>query len=179
MIVRPSAYRSLPDELEAGSLGGNLCCSVATGALLLQLRTWFTSGPRVRISIISDGLIVGGNAEFDEDDLVLVTATNVGAAATMITNLTIEERYPFYYFWRQASIKAYIVANPQLKGYPPNVPHLLEPAHQWTGVIRNRPDIIRNLRDGDHYAVVHTTGRNPRRRRRIKPSKRRMERVRA
>jgi hypothetical protein len=132
---------------------------VASGALLLQLRTWFTSGPRLRVSIISDGLIIGGGAEFDEDDLVIVNVINVGTATTMITNPTLQERFPFYYFWRRASIKAYVVTNPHMKGYPRNVPQLLEPAHQWTGIIRNRPDIIKNIRDGDHYAAVHTTSR--------------------
>jgi hypothetical protein len=142
---------------------------LATGALLLQLRTWFSSGPRLRVSVTSDGLVIGGGPEFDEDDLVLVNATNIGTAATMVTNLTIEERFPFYYFWRRSPIKAYVVLNPQLRGYPRNVPQLVEPAHQWTGVIRNRPDIIKNIRDGDHYAAVHTSNRKRSYRRRIKP----------
>jgi hypothetical protein len=130
---------------------------VASGALLLQLRTWFMSGPRLRLSVISDGLIMGGDPQFDERDLVIVNATNVGTAATMIINLGIEERYPFYYFWRRRPIASLIVTNPQMKGYPPNVPSLLEPAHQWTGIIRNRPDVIPNLRNGDFYAVISTS----------------------
>ncbi len=68
---------------------------VATGALLLQLRSWFVSGPKLRISVTSDGLIIGGGPEFDEDDLILVNATNVGTASAMVTNLIIEERFPF------------------------------------------------------------------------------------
>jgi hypothetical protein len=71
---------------------------ISTGALLIQFRNWLTSRPRLRVSLISDGLVIGGDPEFDERDLVIVNATNVGTAATMITNLAIEERYPFYYF---------------------------------------------------------------------------------
>jgi hypothetical protein len=145
---------------------------VATGALLLQLRSWVVSGPRLRVSVISDGLIIGGGPEFDEDDLVIVNVTNVGTAATMITNLMIEERFPFYYFWRRLPINIHVVLNPHMKGYPRNVPHLLEPAHQWTGIIRNRPDILlKNLRDGDHYAAIHTSNRKRPYRRRIAPVK--------
>lgn len=92
---------------------------VATGALLLQLRNWLVSGPRLRTSVISDGLIIGGGPEFDEDDLILVNATNVGTASTMFTNLIIEERFPFYYFWRRRPIRTYVVLNPNMKGYSP------------------------------------------------------------
>lgn len=144
---------------------------VSTGALLIQFRNWLTSGPRLRVSLISDGLVVGGDPEFDERDLVIVNATNVGTAATMITNLAIEERYPFYYFWRRRAISSYVVTNPQLKGYPRNIPQLLEPAHQWTGVIRSRPDILPNLRNGDYYALVQTSFKNRPYRKRIAPIK--------
>jgi hypothetical protein len=142
---------------------------LATGALLLQLRTWFTSGPRIRLSVISDGLVIGGGPEFDERDLVLVNATNVGTSPAMITNLAIEERYPFYYFWRRHAIKSYIVTNPQLLGYPRNIPQLLEPAHQWTGCVRQRPDVIPNMRNGDFYVALHTSHRRKAYLRRIAP----------
>jgi hypothetical protein len=95
---------------------------VSTRALLIQFRNWLTSGPRLRMSVIPDGLVIGGNPDFDERDLVIVNPTNVGTSATMITNLAIEERYPLYYFWRRRPIRSYVVTNPQLKGYPQNIP---------------------------------------------------------
>jgi hypothetical protein len=55
---------------------------ISTGALLIQFRNWLTSRPRLRVSLISDGLVIGGDPEFDERDLVIVNATNVGTAAT-------------------------------------------------------------------------------------------------
>lgn len=144
---------------------------VSTGALFIQFWGWMTSGPRLRLSLISDGVVVGGNPEYDERDLVIVTATNVGTSATMIINLGIEERYPFYYFWRREAINAYVIPNPQLKGYPHNIPQLLEPARQWMGVIRSRPDVIPQLRNGDHYALVQTSYRRRPYRKRIAPIK--------
>jgi hypothetical protein len=146
---------------------------VSTGALLVQVRNWFASGPRLRISVISDGLIVGGDPEFDERDLVIVNATNVGAADTMITNLGIEQRYPFYYFWRRSAINTFIVLNPQMLGHPVNVPQLLEPAHRWTGIVRNRPDVVANMRDGDHYVSLHVSHRTRPYLKRIRPIQRR------
>jgi hypothetical protein len=46
---------------------------------------------------------------------------------------------------------------------------LLEPAHRWTGVIRSRPDILPNLRNGDYYAALHTSHRIRPYLKRIKP----------
>jgi hypothetical protein len=146
---------------------------VSTGALLVQVRNWFASGPSLRISVMSDGLIIGGDPQFDERDLVIVNATNVGSADTMVTGLGIEERYPFYYFWRRAAINSYVVLNPQMLGYPANVPQLLEPAHRWTGIIRNREDMA-NLRDGDHYVALHVSHRTRPYLRRIKPIQHRL-----
>jgi hypothetical protein len=139
---------------------------VSTGALLVQVRNWFASGPSLRIPVIPDGMIIGGDPQFDERDLVIVNVTNVGSADTMVTNLCIEERYPFYYFWRRAAINYYVVTNPQMLGYPANVPQLLEPAHRWTGMIRNREDMPNN---GDHYVAVHVSHRTRPYLRRIKP----------
>jgi hypothetical protein len=142
---------------------------VSTGAMLIQFRNWLSSGPRLRCTVIPDGMVIGGGSMFDERDLVLVNATNIGAADTMITNLCIEQRWPFYYFWRRRPIKAYVVPNPQLKGYPPNIPHLLEPARTWTGAIRKRQDYIENIRDGDHYVCIYVSTRTRPHRKRIKP----------
>ena len=136
---------------------------------MIQFRNWFTSGPRLRITVISNGLVIGGGPGVDEHDLVIVNATNVGAADTMITNLGIEERDPFYYFWRSSAKNYWIVPNPQLLGQPPNIPQLLQPAHRWTGVIRPRPDVLPNLRNGDFYVALHTSHRARPYLKRIKP----------
>jgi hypothetical protein len=147
---------------------------VSTGALLIQFRNWLASGPRLRCNLIPDGKVTGGDERFDESNIVLVSATNVGSADTMIMGLTLEQRWPFYYFWRRRPIAVFVIANPQLKGFPPNVPSLLEPAHTWSGIIRKRADLIKNIRDGDHYACVHVSTRKRPYRMRIAPDSSRL-----
>jgi hypothetical protein len=145
---------------------------VSTAALLIQFRNWLASGPRLRCTVTPDGMIISGVPASDERHLVLVNATNIGSADTMITNLCVEERWPPYYFWRRQAIASYVILNPQLIGYPPIVPQLLEPAKTWTGAIRKRPDLIKNIHDGDHYACLYVSTRVRPYRKRIRPRSR-------
>jgi hypothetical protein len=62
--------------------------------------------------------------------------------------------------WRIHPAKSYIIPNPQLKGYPDNIPSDLEPAKKWTGVIRKRPDLIADLRTGDFYTGIYASHRD-------------------
>jgi hypothetical protein len=64
---------------------------VATGALVLGIRRWLEAGPRLRITLIPEGMTMGGGPDVDEDNLILITVTNRGEAATMITNLLVFE----------------------------------------------------------------------------------------
>jgi hypothetical protein len=133
---------------------------VATSALLLNFKTWFDSGVKLKLSVISDGMIIGGGPELDEKDLVILNVMNRGDASTMLTSMVIFEINSWYQFWRVRPAKSYVVTNPQLKGYPPNLPSDLEPGKKWTGAIRKRDDVIRNLRDGWHYTGIYTTTRD-------------------
>lgn len=129
---------------------------VATLVAAFQIREWLTAGPRLRVVLIPDAKIIGGDPSTDENDLVSVSVTNVGTADTMITHLSVERRDPFYYFFfRKHYSTAWLIPNPQMKGYPPNIPHLLKPAHTWVGVIRNSGRLADGkLRNGDYCAVV-------------------------
>ena len=49
------------------------------------------AGPRLRITLIPDGMTIGAGPRFDETDLIIVTVTNRGEAPTMITNLLVFE----------------------------------------------------------------------------------------
>lgn len=137
---------------------------VATGALMVQIVNWLRDRPRLKVSVIADGVITGGDPKFDERRVALVNVTNIGSADTLITNLGLEYRPFFPYFWRKKLRKYFVVLRPELKGYPPNVPHVLEPARQWTGVIRKRQDLA-DFRDGRHFAVLYTSNCKPVRRR--------------
>lgn len=128
---------------------------VGTGALLLNFKTWFDSGPKIKMTLIAQGVVIGGDPQFDEKNII--TVINRGTASTTVTGLHFFEFPSWWALWRRRPAKAYAVLNPQLKGYPPNVPSELAPAKTWTGVIRRREDLVHNIHDGNHYAAVYMT----------------------
>ena len=133
---------------------------VGTGALLLNFKNWLDSGARLFVTLISDGMIIGGDPEFDERDIIIVNVINRGAATTMITNLTLHQFSSRYTRWRFNPSSNFVVLNPQMKGYPQCIPSDLEPNKRWTGIVRNRPDVVANIRSGRFYVAVHASHRN-------------------
>jgi hypothetical protein len=99
---------------------------VATSALLLNLRMWLESGPRLKINLTPDGMVIGGGPQFDETDIVIVNVTNRGRTPVLITNLLLWEMPTWRARWRRRPTRTFVVANTSLKGYPPNIPFLLE-----------------------------------------------------
>jgi hypothetical protein len=130
---------------------------VSTGALLLAIKCWFEAGPRLRIAVIPEGMTVGGGPEVDEAGLILVTVTNRGDAATMITNLLVLEFGNWIQRLRRKAKRSMVVTNPQLQGDVPNVPSILEPGLFWTGAIRLRKDMVDDLHVGRFYVGVSST----------------------
>jgi hypothetical protein len=133
---------------------------VGTGALLLNFKTWLDSGVKLKMSLIPDGVVFGGDPRFDEHDIIIVSVTNRGDAPTMITGLNLFEYPSRWAYWRRRPSRCYVIPHPELKGYPPNVPHELVPARTWTGAIRQRPDLNIDVRNGKHYAVVYASHRD-------------------
>jgi hypothetical protein len=133
---------------------------VSTSALLLNLKTWLDSGIKLKVSLIPDGLIMGGDPQFDEKDLIIVNVINRGDAPTMITNLILMEMPTWWARFRKRAARYFVVANPQLKGYPHNVPSELGPAKTWTGVVRHRQDVIGDIRNGHFFVAVHASHRD-------------------
>ena len=133
---------------------------VGTGALLLNFKNWLDSGARLFVSLIPEGMVIGGGDQFDEKNLVIVNVTNRGAATTMITGLTLHDFPTRMSRWRDRPTKSYVVANPQLKGHPPNVPSDIEPNKSWTGIVRERLDLVPALRSGTVYVGVHASHRD-------------------
>jgi hypothetical protein len=127
---------------------------VATGALFLNIRTWFESRPRLRLTLIPDGMVIGGDPSTDERDVVIVTATNLGKTPVLITNLVIWEMTTWWRRLRRRPSRAFVVTNPSIKGYEQNIPYLLEQARTWNGIARRRPEVIADLLTGDYYIGV-------------------------
>jgi hypothetical protein len=133
---------------------------VATSALLLNFRTWVEAGPRLKVNLIPDGMVIGGDPQFDETDIIIVNVTNRGRTPVLITNLLLWEMPTIYAKWRHRPTRTFVVSNASLKGYPANIPSLLEPARIWTGVARHQPDIIPDLHGGNFFVGVCTSYRD-------------------
>jgi hypothetical protein len=133
---------------------------VGTGALLLNFKSWFESGVKLKLRVIPDGMIIGGGPDLDEKDLVILTVMNRGDASTEITSMVLLEFTSIYQRWRFRPDNSYAIMNPQHKGYPANLPSDLAPGKRWTGSIRRRLEIIPDLRTGAFYAGVYTTTRD-------------------
>jgi hypothetical protein len=133
---------------------------VATSALLLNLKTWFDSGVKLKLNLMAHGMVIGGDPRREESDLVVLTVTNRGDASTMITHMVLFEMTSWWRRLRVRPNKSYLIPNPQLKGYPPNVPSDLEPAKKWTGAIRKREDTIPDLHTGNFYTGIYASHRN-------------------
>jgi hypothetical protein len=133
---------------------------IGTSAFFLNLKSWWDSGVKLRLSIMADGMTFGRGPTFDEKDLVVLTVTNRGDSPTVITHMVVFEfRSPFQRL-RVRPAKSYVIPNPQLKGDPPNVPSDLEPSKRWTGAIRRRDDLGIDFHDGYHYTGVIASNRN-------------------
>jgi hypothetical protein len=133
---------------------------IGTSAFFLNLKSWWDSGPKLKLSLIPDGIIIGGGSEMDEKDLIILNVTNRGAAATMITTMVLFEMSTWWQRLRRRPRKSYVIPNPQVKGYPLNVPSDLEPSKRWTGLIRSRPDLKVDPRDGNHYVGIYVSHRD-------------------
>jgi hypothetical protein len=130
---------------------------VATGALFLNIRSWFEGRPRVRLTIIAEGMVIGGGPEVDETDLVILTVTNISKTTVLITNLLLWEMPTWWRRLRKRPTRTFVVTNPAIRGYGQNIPFLLEPARVWHGVVRQRPDILPDLLTGRFYLGLATS----------------------
>jgi hypothetical protein len=133
---------------------------VSTSALLLNLKGWIDSGVKLKLSLIPDGVIMGGDPRFDDKDIVIITVVNRGDAPTMITNLVLMEMPTWWSKVRKRPTRSFIVPNPQPKGYPPNVPFDLAPSKNWTGVLRNKQKHTGDLHTGHFFVAVHASHRD-------------------
>jgi hypothetical protein len=133
---------------------------VGTSAFLLNLKSWFDSGVKLHLNLAPYAMTIGGDPAFEERDLVILSVTNRGDAPTRVTNMVLFEITSWWQLWRVRPKTSYVIPNPQLKGYPLNVPSTLEPSEKWTGAIRQRVDMIPDLYTGNYYAGIYASNRD-------------------
>ena len=109
--------------------------------------------PRLDVTLVSDGQVIGGDRSDDEDNLMIVYVVNRGGASTTLENLFLFEFESGLSRWRRRPKRSLIVTNPQLNGDPPNLPFLLDPNRRWSGIVR-KERIEFDLRTGDFYVGI-------------------------
>jgi hypothetical protein len=137
---------------------------VATGALFLEIRRWFETGPKLVIRLMPNATTFGHRAGAEENYCV-VTVTNRGREATMITHLVLYEfpgllpnwlqRLMPNWVWRifKSPIKKYFGLNPQLGGYPA-LPSEIGPNQQWVGGFSKNQKFVSDFQTGKFYVGV-------------------------
>ena len=144
--------------MDASTVVAIYAAIVATGALALEVRRWFESGPKIFIRAVPNMMVVGDGVE--EKDLLAVTAYNRGDQSTTVTHMVLVEYDNLWSRLRDKRSKSYIIPNPQLSGHPPSIPKELPTGGQWMGFARSRPDVVDDIETGKFWAGVHTTSRD-------------------
>lgn len=125
---------------------------VSTGALALEVRRWFESGPRLHLKLMPNAIIVGAG-EKSNQSYVVATVINRGSQPTTITHMGY---FGYRNTWdriRGAKCHQAIVANPS-SGFAPNVPHLIQPGSQWQGLGRYTPELLEHIKNGRYYVQI-------------------------
>lgn len=79
---------------------------ISAGALTLELRRWFDSGPKLHLSLIADGMLMPGD---DGVAKLFITVTNRGDTPTTITHMICFAQWPWWQFWQRKPIMTGIV----------------------------------------------------------------------
>lgn len=124
---------------------------VATGALFLEIRRWFESGPRIRISMMPVAKIYGGPVE-DDSSYLAVTVTNFGSSSTTITHMLLHRYVSFWARLRNKPTFSAVVTNPNSTGRP--IPYHLDVGSVWHGQTVYNEQLIELARSGNLYVGI-------------------------
>jgi hypothetical protein len=83
------AGRLLVGQMKPETLVAIYAAIVGTGALLLNFKSWFDFGVKLKLSVILEGTILSADAAFNEEDLIILYVMNRGDASTKITSMII------------------------------------------------------------------------------------------
>jgi hypothetical protein len=125
---------------------------VSTGALFLEVRRWFESGPRLNITYMLDAITFPRDRE--NKSYIAITAANRGDAATTITNLGFQAYPSRWARFRGKASDSFIANNPS-QAQP--IPHFIEPGGRWIGMCIQNDEIIQLLDTGLLWAEVYAT----------------------
>lgn len=132
---------------------------VATAALLLNFRTWYEKGVRLKLSLMPDAEMFGGYGQEPEKGLMVLTVVNRGGQPTTITHMVVLRFDNWWKRIRVCSSASLIIANPQV-GASGAIPYELNSGKKWTGIARRRPDVIDHVDDGTYFIGVYASNRD-------------------
>lgn len=128
---------------------------VATAALALEVRRWFESGPRLHVSLMPVGRLVGDDD--DEADYLVANVTNRGSSPTTITTFGLMD-YETRLSWLRRKPRWHGFApRPELPGSTPSLPKFLQPGERWTGVVKYNEDLAKRRDLGFLYVGIYAS----------------------
>lgn len=145
--------------MDAGDWIAIYAAIVASGALALEVRRWFESGPKIRLRA-NPGMTLIGHSGVEKNDILVVNAVNRGDAPTTITHLCLLEYPSRWAAWRKKHTQSFVVLHPQPEGYPPIIPKILGRGEEWTGLAHPQGEVAEALQKGTMWAAIYTTDRD-------------------
>jgi hypothetical protein len=133
---------------------------VSTSALLLNFKSWFDSGVKLKLSLMDNAKMIGGASRSSPDGQIALIVTNQGTAVTTITHMVILEFPSLYRRLRMRPARTAMVASPQMPGYPSNIPGELPAAKQWFGLSNDPALTYPEARNGKFYLGIYATNRD-------------------
>ena len=128
---------------------------VATTILIWDVVKWFRSGPRIKVRLNSNMILVGDpDPSRHGKTFISVMVTNVGSSPTTITNLCGAHFRNRWDQLRKKSDKQFVVIAPQAAQHLP-LPHVLKVGEEWRGLIEQTPKIVQMAKEGLLYAAVY------------------------
>lgn len=125
---------------------------VATGALALEVRRWFESGVRVRLTCSH----VYSAPHFDQH-AVLAELTNIGDAATTLTGMELwgyPSRIHALFGMSQSRTPCFNTSSFAGEGV---LPHVIEPGQTWRGSISAYSGVEGDQRFNVRYVAINNT----------------------
>lgn len=112
---------------------------------------WASDGPKLRVSVVSDMLLVGGDAA--ERKFIRVSVANTGSKSTTLTTLGL---FAFKNRWekfRRRPTDAFVVNLIHFNRH--ELPFQLQTGVQWDGCLAQENDLVTLASKRDLYLVVH------------------------
>ena len=129
---------------------------VATGALALEVRRWFESGPRLNIQVMPE--MKTFNMPGTEDNTYLIAdVANRGNSPTTITHFAMRDFGSWFGRLRSKAKWSGIVVRPYPAGAAPNIPAKLEPGERWSGMALHNDELRSAIDAGWLYVLIYAS----------------------